>query len=522
MVGGIFLSERDALISPAQAMFNPFGSIFLHSGGGGNTESCAPSSSAPCSDDQPSDDQPSSLSFLSHEPSSPGCGLNFLCSMDTVKSPSYGEMFSASPERIERLATSTSPVSSSPALPASLSFNLPANHQVSQGGAALKDHAQEVSSRSMVILLPSDSEQSLDTLSQVTIPTDGSQLQPAPLLPSELQPISSPAPIVKSHEITLPTGSYMPTEPQVCKSPQVSMESEAPTQPQASTEPPACTEPELSEGAQEVMNTSTASDQLLFAGGGTRMEIASSSGKVPATPIVLTGPKPLVRMKAQPPRPIALTPSIAKKKPIASLGHLSGGGLTARAKLPQTSLSSSRARTVSALMTIGGSSQSATSALQIRPMASNELGLVPSKRQVASSSMVAGPKAARLATPSKLIPRDGSTLLGSRTMKFQQQGTLIQEQPTRGLLLSQGSSPCLRLDMSSQATRAAPQSVYQAGPGLSRAARSTRPSPEEVAKYAHEQVPALNKMKQELEAMSVSFARMANDALLSAWDPDFE
>jgi len=45
---------------------------------------------------------------------------------------------------------------------------------------------------------------------------------------------------------------------------------------------------------------------------------------------------------------------------------------------------------------------------------------------------------------------------------------------------------------------------------------------ERVRQETREQIPHLAKMKQALNAMSVSFARMASEAVLAGWDPEFE
>ena len=198
-----------------------------------------------------------------------------------------------------------------------------------------------------------------------------------------------------------------------------------------------------------------------------------------------SSPAPLIRLTPNQPR--AKAPTIFKKKSTLSASSL---GLTVRPKLPQ-----SQSRTVSVI----GASAQAQSRL------TSSVSIVPTKRPPAP--LVVAPKTAR----TSVLNVHDSTLLSQRAMS----------QPTPQQL------PLLQ-EPASHSRPDAPQSLSQSVGGTSirvpprLVIRGVRPSPEEVAKYAHAQVPALNKMKQTLEAMTVSFARISNDALLIAWDPEFE
>ncbi|KAL1504957.1 hypothetical protein AB1Y20_008724 [Prymnesium parvum] len=146
----------------------------------------------------------------------------------------------------------------------------------------------------------------------------------------------------------------------------------------------------------------------------------------------------------------------------------------------------------------------ASPALAIHTAPSSEQKVVCFKRPATLGTEDASAKTCRLST-------SFGTLAGSTSSKAQPRGAPLLFCPTKA------NAPSL-------APRSSPQRAASlTPPAFAREARAPmRVPPEEVAKYAREQLPALNRMKQTLEGMSVAFARMANDLLLTVWDPELE
>jgi hypothetical protein len=189
--------------------------------------------------------------------------------------------------------------------------------------------------------------------------------------------------------------------------------------------------------------------------------------------------------------------------------HGSLGTLSSLGSLPPPSASQRTDATVRTLM--GAANVKAVMEGASVNLSSSSQALVPTVlRNAQPPGTSSGDKTFRLPTPPRMLAPDHEPLLSQPTMGRAEPGASLRALAPR---LGFGSDDVAACD---GAAADAPLAAHSSA-DTKEVARKER-----VRQETREQVPALTKMKQTLNAYRVSFARMTSDALTSAWKPEFE